>query len=87
MLVSCLCFWKGKDFNNTDDKACRCQSSHIVQKCRLNGTGIDASKPNKNWSTLQKPKAKKVKSNEGVIDIEAVQEKRKKAKATPAARH
>ena len=41
-----------------------------VQKCRLNNTGIDPSKPDKSLV-----KAKKAKVDEKVIDIEAEEEK------------
>ena len=82
-----LCFGEGKGFNITDDNGTKRIAigwgSHTVQQCRLNNTGIDPSKPDE---TLVNPqKAKKAKGDERVIDVEAEEEKRKKAKSSTSA--
>ena len=63
-----LCFEDNKGFNITDQDTGKKRiaigwGNHTVQKCKLNSTGIDPSRP-------EKMPAKKAKGDEKVIDVE-----------------
>ena len=73
-----LCFKQGKGFNVFDPETNKKRvaygwGNHTVQKCRLNTTGIDPSKP-------EKMNVKKAKGDGKVIDVEAEEEKEKEPK-------
>ena len=81
-----LCHKDGKGFNVFDPELGKKRiavgwGNRTVQKCRLNTTGIDPSRPEK----PEKPKVKKAKGDERVIDVEAEEEKEREPKSSTGA--